>query len=75
MHRKENLVNNLLDTLQGNKPSNVGFKLTEDTQVFPEDLIKTPDGEGLSTYKELCSLANEMGQPTLVYKAITFSIF
>lgn len=29
---------------------------------------ESPSGGKLSTYKELCSLANEMGQPDLIYK-------
>lgn len=44
-------------------------QLTEDTEVFQEGAIGENLGGGkLSTYKELCSLANEMGQPDLVYK-------
>ena len=27
-----------------------------------------PDSHGLSTYKELCSLASDLNQPDLVYK-------
>lgn len=29
---------------------------------------ESPNGGKLSTYKELCNLANEMGQPDLMYK-------
>lgn len=37
--------------------------------MFQEGAIGgTPHGGKLSTYKELCSLANEMGQPDLIYK-------
>ena len=44
--------------------------MTEDTQVFQEgELGKNPmSGGNLSTYKELCGLATDMGQPDLVYK-------
>lgn len=45
------------------------FQLAEDTEVFQEGSIGgNLSGGKLSTYKELCSLANEMGQPDLVYK-------
>ena len=46
------------------------MKVSEDTKVFQEgELGKMPEGGGnLSTYKELCSLATDMGQPDLVYK-------
>jgi proteasome component ECM29 len=41
----------------------------EDSEVFQEGTIgNNPTGGKLSTYKELCSLANEMGQPDLIYK-------
>lgn len=37
--------------------------------MFQEGAIgKGLSGGKLSTYKELCSLANEMGQPDLIYK-------
>lgn len=31
-------------------------------------LLVVPDSHGLSTYKELCSLASDLNQPDLVYK-------
>ena len=41
----------------------------EDSEVFQDGTIgNNPTGGKLSTYKELCSLANEMGQPDLIYK-------
>lgn len=41
----------------------------EDSEVFQEGAIgETLSGGKLSTYKELCNLANEMGQPDLIYK-------
>lgn len=63
------LVKNLLTTLSSGKKTN--FKVEEETELFPEGILgSTPTGENLSTYKELCSLASEMGQPSLVYKVI-----
>lgn len=41
-------------------------KLTEDSKVFEAgQLGAAPGGGGLTTYKELCSLATELGQPDL----------
>ena len=41
-------------------------KLAEDSQVFEAgQLGSAPGGGGLTTYKELCSLATELGQPDL----------
>ena len=68
--QRDGMVNNLLDTILGKKPQEVK-KVTETTKVFQEgELGKMPDSVGgnLSTYKELCSLATDMGQPDLVYK-------
>ena len=68
--QRDGMVNNLLDTILGKKPQEVK-KVTDTTKVFQEgELGKVPDSVGgnLSTYKELCSLATDMGQPDLVYK-------
>ncbi|KZV44445.1 hypothetical protein F511_19346 [Dorcoceras hygrometricum] len=44
-------------------------KLAEDSEVFQEGGFgESPSGGKMSTYKELCNLANEMGQPDLIYK-------
>jgi len=66
--QRDGMVNNLLDTLLGKKPQEVK-KVNEETKVFQEgELGKNPTGGNMSTYKELCSLATDMGQPDLVYK-------
>ncbi|KAB2615279.1 proteasome-associated protein ECM29-like protein [Pyrus ussuriensis x Pyrus communis] len=66
---KENLVHALVNSLTGSGKRKRAIKLDEDSEVFQEGVI----GEGLSggklsTYKELCNVANEMGQPDLIYK-------
>ncbi|KAK2816960.1 hypothetical protein Q5P01_025151 [Channa striata] len=64
---QQKLVSTLVETLMTGK--RVKHTVSEDTQVFQgEGLGKTPDGHGLSTYKELCSLASDLNQPDLVYK-------
>ncbi|KAG1338330.1 hypothetical protein COCNU_04G006360 [Cocos nucifera] len=66
---KQNLVNALVSTLTGSGKRKRAIKLTEDSEVFQEGAIgESLSGGKLSTYKELCSLANEMGQPDLIYK-------
>lgn len=63
------LVQDLVDSLSGKVKRNRRVKVGADTEVFTAgSLGETPDGKGLSTYKELCSLAAEMGKPDLVYK-------
>ena len=36
--------------------------------LAPVDMCVCAGGAGLTTYRELCSLANELGQPDLVYR-------
>ena len=48
--------------------------ITKDTVMFKEgSLGKTPDGKGLSTYRELCSLATDLNQPDLIYKFLNLA--
>ncbi|KAI3837921.1 hypothetical protein MKX03_019436 [Papaver bracteatum] len=66
---KKDLVNALVGTLTGSGKRKRAIKLMEDSEVFQEGAIgESLSGGKLSTYKELCSLANEMGQPDLIYK-------
>ncbi|XP_064476674.1 proteasome adapter and scaffold protein ECM29-like [Ornithodoros turicata] len=64
--RKE-LVSLLLETLTTGRKANI--TVTEDTRLFDEGTLgSTPTGGGLTTYKELCSLATDLNQPDLMYK-------
>ncbi|XP_051141908.1 uncharacterized protein LOC127258894 isoform X2 [Andrographis paniculata] len=66
---KKGLVNALVGTLTGSGKRKRAVKLVEDSEVFREgEFGESPSGGKLSTYKELCGLANEMGQPDLIYK-------
>lgn len=61
------MANSLLDQLSGKTP--VVLKVTEETKVFEEGVLgKTPTGENISTYKELCNLASDLNQPDLIYQ-------
>ncbi|XP_064355758.1 proteasome adapter and scaffold protein ECM29-like isoform X3 [Dromaius novaehollandiae] len=63
---QQELVTMLIDTLMTGKRAK--REVTGETMVFQGGLSKTPDGQGFSTYKELCSLASDLSQPDLVYK-------
>ncbi|KAM9329749.1 proteasome adapter and scaffold protein ECM29 [Gastrophryne carolinensis] len=64
---QQELVSILVDTLMTGKRTK--HEVSGDTEVFQgTSLGKTPDGQGLSTYKELCALASDLSQPDLVYK-------
>ncbi|KAL3868785.1 hypothetical protein ACJMK2_041546 [Sinanodonta woodiana] len=65
--QKDMLVSELVDTLMAGKRSKQ--EVTGDTTLFQEGALgKTPEGQNLSTYKELCSIATDLNQPDLVYK-------
>lgn len=65
--QKDELVAELVDTLMTGKRAKQ--EVTGDSKIFEQGSIgKTPDGGGLSTYKELCSMANDLNQPDLIYK-------
>ena len=61
------MVQSLLSSLlEGQKT--VGT-VNQDTKLFDDkEMGRTPTGENLSTYRELCSLASDLNQPDLVYK-------
>ncbi|KAK7476082.1 hypothetical protein BaRGS_00032709 [Batillaria attramentaria] len=65
--QKDMLVSELVDTLLTGKRAKQD--VSGETQLFEGDALgKTPDGGGLSTYKELCAIANDLNQPDLIYK-------
>ncbi|XP_061488079.1 proteasome adapter and scaffold protein ECM29 isoform X5 [Rhineura floridana] len=64
---QQELVTTLVEALMTGK--RVKHEVTGETVMFQgSGLGKTPDGQGLSTYQELCSLASDLNQPDLVYK-------
>eukprot|EP00051_Salpingoeca_urceolata_P011781 m.146336 g.146336 ORF g.146336 m.146336 type:complete len:1908 (-) comp17250_c0_seq1:152-5875(-) len=67
--RKE-LVQVLVGTLtEGRRGLSQRFAAGSDDTVFADGALgQTKDGSKLTTYKELCSLANDLNQPDLIYK-------
>ncbi|XP_033121432.1 proteasome adapter and scaffold protein ECM29-like isoform X2 [Anneissia japonica] len=64
---RQELVTALVDRLMTGKRAKQ--TVTDDTKLFDEGALgKNPTGGGLTTYKELCSLASDLNQPDLVYK-------
>ena len=71
---QQQLVASLARTLGGaatTAPTS-GLKLTGESELFPEGVIgqapKSAGGGQLSTYRQLCSMASDVGQPELVYQ-------
>nr|CDJ87643.1 HEAT domain containing protein [Haemonchus contortus] len=66
--QRKALVNDLISRISEGKPFS-NTKVDSNTEIFSKDQhITGPDGQHLSTYKELCSLATDLNQPDLVYK-------
>ena len=64
---RERMVKSLLSTLMEGQKS--VKKVDQDTKIFGDkEMGRTPTGENLTTYRELCSLASDLNQPDLVYK-------
>lgn len=72
---KADLVKSLMSSFSdGPNIKESKIKVSEDTQLFdPSTLGKTPDGDSISTYKELLSLAAELNQPDLVYRFMSLA--
>ncbi|KAK5969483.1 hypothetical protein GCK32_003532, partial [Trichostrongylus colubriformis] len=66
--QRKALVNDLISRISEGKPFSTA-KVDSNTEIFnKEQQITGPDGQHLTTYKELCSLATDLNQPDLVYK-------
>lgn len=70
---REDLVRDLVQSFTSTNTSKVmGGSVTEDTELF--DAGALPTGEGsVTTYKDIVSLANEMGDPSLVYRFMSLA--
>ena len=70
---REDLVRDLVQSFTNTNTSKVmGGSVTEDTELF--DAGALPTGEGsITTYKDIVSLASEMGDPSLVYRFMSLA--
>ncbi|KAK9834910.1 hypothetical protein WJX81_007994 [Elliptochloris bilobata] len=66
---QEQLLASLMGTLQGGPRKRRAVKLTGESRVFEDGALgEAPGGGSLATYRELCALATDMGQPDLLYR-------
>ncbi|XP_011307486.1 proteasome-associated protein ECM29 homolog [Fopius arisanus] len=65
--QRDALVSNLLNQFcEGRRTV---AQVTPDTKLFEDgQLGKSPTGGNISTYKEICSLASDLNNPSLIYK-------
>ncbi|KAI0386009.1 proteasome component [Hypomontagnella monticulosa] len=62
---KGDLVKDLVASFTGGKTQ---LKVDEDTELFDAGALPTGDGKSVTSYKDIVSLANEVGDQSLIYK-------
>ncbi|OCL06260.1 major component of the proteasome [Glonium stellatum] len=68
---KDELVRDLVGSFSDNKPKLAG-SVTTDTQLFEPGALPTGDGS-ITTYKDILSLASEVGDSSLVYRFMSLA--
>ena len=70
---REDLVRDLVQSFTSTNTSKVmGGSVTEDTELFEAGALPTGEGS-ITTYKDIVSLASEMGDPSLVYRFMSLA--
>ncbi|KAF3762700.1 hypothetical protein M406DRAFT_63530 [Cryphonectria parasitica EP155] len=67
---KEDLVKDLVGAFTG---SSTQLKVEEETELFEAGALPTGEGKSVTSYKDIVSLANEVGDQTLVYKFMSLA--
>jgi len=68
---KQKLLDDLVKIIAEGKS---GFKITANSELFPKGFLgQSPSGQNISTYKQICSIAEEMKDPELVYKFMSLA--
>ncbi|KAI1456568.1 proteasome component [Annulohypoxylon moriforme] len=62
---KGDLVKDLVASFTGTKTQ---LKVDEDTELFDAGALPTGEGKSVTSYKDIISLANEVGDQSLIYK-------
>lgn len=68
---KDELVRDLVRSFTDTK-ANISGTVNEETQLFEPGALPTGDGS-VSTYKDIMSLASEVGDPSLVYRFMSLA--
>ncbi|KAK4098773.1 hypothetical protein N658DRAFT_525988 [Parathielavia hyrcaniae] len=67
---KGQLVRDLVSSFTGSAPQ---LKVDQETELFDAGALPTGDGKSVTSYKDIVSLANEVGDPSLVYKFMSLA--
>jgi proteasome component ECM29 len=67
---REKLVKDLVASFTG---TSTQLKVDEETELFEPGALPTGDGKSVTSYKDIISLANEVGDQSLVYKFMSLA--
>lgn len=67
---KEKLVKDLVASFTG---TSAQLKVDEETELFEPGALPTGEGKSVTSYKDIISLANEVGDQSLVYKFMSLA--
>ena len=67
---KEKLVKDLVASFTG---TSTQLKVDEETELFEPGALPTGEGKSVTSYKDIISLANEVGDQSLVYKFMSLA--
>ncbi|KAK0730989.1 proteasome stabiliser-domain-containing protein [Lasiosphaeris hirsuta] len=67
---KDELVRDLVASFTGSGPQ---LKVDDETELFEAGALPTGEGKSITSYKDIVSLANEVGDQSLVYKLMSMA--
>ncbi|KAK5110807.1 hypothetical protein LTR62_005518 [Meristemomyces frigidus] len=70
---KDDLVRDLVSSFSSDRSSQLAGNVSADTQLFEPGALPTGEGSSVSTYKDIMSLASEVGDSSLVYKFMSMA--
>lgn len=69
---KDDLIRDLVSSFTGTTSNLAGGKVSEDTELFDKGALPTGGGS-ITTYKDIMSLASEVGDSSLVYRFMSLA--
>lgn len=69
---KDDLVRDLVTSFTSTK-SNLSGSVSAETELFEPGALPTGEGQSVTTYKDIISLASEVGDPSLVYRFMSLA--
>ncbi|KAL9608507.1 MAG: hypothetical protein Q9167_006672 [Letrouitia subvulpina] len=70
---KGDLVRDLVNSFTGATGSGLAGTVSEETELFEPGSLPTGEGSSITTYKDIMSLASEVGNPSLVYRFMSLA--